>query len=128
MINPNPRANTVISQSFIASEFQGYSDPFTKGEPTSSLNQFVRSKQTSDSGFIQEGESQAFGFGNITNNEPKQLESFSRKANEPVVMGVAKGEEGNNRSRLESYDDESGQGNQPRKLQQQFMQVPQQFN
>lgn len=55
MLNPNSRANTVISQSFIASEFQGYNDPFVKSEPTSSLNQFVRSKQTSDSGFIQDG-------------------------------------------------------------------------
>lgn len=82
MLNPNSRANTVISQSFIASEFQGYNDPFTKAEPTSSLNQFVRSKQTSDSGFInQETDNQSFGFGNITsNNEPRQLESFSRKA------------------------------------------------
>lgn len=68
MLNPNSRANTVISQSFIASEFQGYNDPFTKAEPTSSLNQFVRSKQTSDSGFIQDSENQSFGFGNITAN------------------------------------------------------------
>jgi hypothetical protein len=106
MLNPNNRANTIISQSFIASEFQGYSDPFTKAEPTSSLNQFVRSKQTSDSGFIQEGENQSFGFGNITtNNEPKQLESFSRKANEPQVVVSSKVEESRNRPRLESYDD-----------------------
>lgn len=55
MLNPNPRANTVISQSFIASEFQGYTDPYTNTNPTSSLNQFVRSKQTSDSGFIHDG-------------------------------------------------------------------------
>lgn len=53
MLNPNTRANTVISQSFIASEFQGFNDPFVSSQPTSSLNQFVRSKQTSDSGFIQ---------------------------------------------------------------------------
>ncbi len=74
MLNPNNRGNTVISQSFIASEFQGFNDPFVKTEPTSSLNQFVRSKQTSDSGFIHEGENQSFGFGNITTqHEPRQL-------------------------------------------------------
>lgn len=42
----NPKANTVISQSFIASEFQGYTDY----GPTSSLNQFVKSKPMHESG------------------------------------------------------------------------------
>ena len=30
MLNPNTRTNTVISQSFIASEFQGFNDPFVR--------------------------------------------------------------------------------------------------
>lgn len=131
MLNPNSRANTVISQSFIASEFQGYSDPFTKAEPTSSLNQFVRSKQTSDSGFInQDTDNHSFGFGNITaNNEPRQLESFSRKAHEPVQVNVVSAESNRNRARLESYDDETGPSTQPvQPPQYQSMQVPQQFN
>jgi hypothetical protein len=68
MLNPNSRTNTVISQSFIASEFQGFNDPFVNTKPTSSLNQFVRSKQTSDSGFIHDGQNEAFGFNNITND------------------------------------------------------------
>jgi len=128
MLNPNSRANTVISQSFIASEFQGYSDPFNKAEPTSSLNQFVRSKQTSDSGFIQDGENQSFGFGNITaNHEPKQLESFSRKANEVVQINVTPADEGRNRARLESYDDESGQSTQPQASSQQQQYQQQQY-
>ena len=101
MLNTNTQAKRTISQSFIASEFQGYSDPFTKAEPTSSFNQLFRSKRTSDSGFLQEADSQSFGFGNITaNNDPEQLESFSKKANEQQVAVSSKVEEGRNRSRL----------------------------
>jgi hypothetical protein len=68
MLNVNNRPITVISQSFIASEFQGYTDPYTSSNPTSSLNQFVKSKKTSDSGFIHEADHQSFGFNNLTSN------------------------------------------------------------
>lgn len=49
----NNRANTMISQSFIASEFQGFNDPFINTMPTSALNQLGRSKPISNSGFFQ---------------------------------------------------------------------------
>ena len=49
----NNRANTIISQSFIASEFQGFNDPFVNTMPTSALNQLGKSKQISNSGFFQ---------------------------------------------------------------------------
>jgi hypothetical protein len=106
MPKTNTQAKRTISQSFIASEFQGYSDPFTQTAPSSFFNQILRSKQMSDSGFIPEGGNQSFGFGNITaNNKPEQLENFSRKANEQQLDVSSKVEEGGNRSRLESYDD-----------------------
>jgi|LakMenEpi03Aug12_release.lakeMendotaPanAssembly.Ray.scaffolds.fasta_scaffold1111498_1 hypothetical protein len=73
MLNPtNLRANTVISQSFIASEFQGYTD----NGPTSSLNQFVKSKPMHDSGIINDGEKQTFGFDSLSkpvSHQPVQL-------------------------------------------------------
>jgi hypothetical protein len=49
----NNRANTIISQSFIASEFQGFNDPFVNTVPTSAFNQLGKSKAISNSGFFQ---------------------------------------------------------------------------
>lgn len=63
MLNPNTRTNTVISQSFIASEFQGrVNESFVRSwESTSSLNQFEEIKQTSDSGIFQQESNEPTG-------------------------------------------------------------------